>query len=165
MINGTKRVRWIDGMEWRMGRATAIINPPVDCLSKVGRSGDPDAGEGPYTSIHPDHSHPPRGMMLSPPASPPRLPGYDLREPVEDDALASLRRVFGPERGTERWSQACRTAGLSAGAVRTRVQLVQAVQALAAQGGPSAAVARSVEIRLRTYARLAANAATAGGAP
>jgi hypothetical protein len=105
-------------------------------------------------------------MMLSPPASPAHLPGYDLREPVEADALASLRRVFGPERGEERWTQACRTAGLSAGHVRTRVQLVQAVQALAAQGGPSAAVARSVEIRLRTYARLAANAAaTAGGAP
>jgi hypothetical protein len=104
-------------------------------------------------------------MMLSPPGSPARLPGYDLREPVEADALASLRRVFGPDRGEERWDQACRAAGLSAGGVRTRVQLVQAVQALAAQGGPSAAVARSVEIRLRTYARLAAKAAaTAEGA-
>lgn len=102
--------------------------------------------------------------MLSPPGSPARLPGYDLREPVEADARASLQRVFGPERGEERWSQACRQAGLAVGGVRTRVQLVQAVQALAAQGGASVAVARSVEIRLRTYARLAANAATAGGA-
>lgn len=103
--------------------------------------------------------------MLSPPASPARLPGYELREPEEADARASLQRVFGPARGEERWSQACRDAGLTAGGVHTRVQLAQAVQALAAQGGPSAAVARSVEIRLRTYARLAANAAaTAGGA-
>jgi hypothetical protein len=104
-------------------------------------------------------------MMLSPPDSPARLPGYELREPVEADARTSLQRVFGPERGEERWSQACRTAGLAVGGVRTRVQLIQAVQALAAQGGPAAAVARSVEIRMRTYARLAANAAaTAGGA-
>ncbi len=103
--------------------------------------------------------------MLSPPGSPARLPGYDLREPVEADARASLQRVFGPGRGEEHWSQACRDAGLSVGGVRTRVQLAQAVQALAAQGGPATAVARSVEIRMRTYARLAANAAaTAGGA-
>ncbi|HEX2208798.1 MAG TPA: hypothetical protein VHG93_14055 [Longimicrobium sp.] len=103
--------------------------------------------------------------MLSPPASPARLPGYDLREPEEADARASLQRVFGPARGEERWSQACRDAGLAVGGVRTRVQLIQAVQALAAQGGPSAAVARSVEIRLRTWARLSGNAAApAGGA-
>jgi hypothetical protein len=104
-------------------------------------------------------------MMLSPQASPARLPGYDLREPTEADARASLQRVFGPARGEERWSEACRTAGLSPGGVHTRVQLIQAVQALAAQGGASASVARSVEIRMRTYVRLAANAAaTAGGA-
>jgi hypothetical protein len=102
-------------------------------------------------------------MMLSPPASPARLPGYDLREPTEADARASLQRVFGPARGEERWSEACRTAGLSAGGVHTRVQLIQVVHALAAQGGPSAAVARSVEIRMRTYARLAANAAATAG--
>ncbi|HEX2079438.1 MAG TPA: hypothetical protein VHG08_17055 [Longimicrobium sp.] len=101
--------------------------------------------------------------MLSPPSSPARLPGYDLREPVEADALASLRRVFGPERGEERWSRACHDAGLAVGGVSTQAQLVRAVQALAAQGGPAAAVARSVEIRQRTHARLAARAATAGG--
>ncbi|HEU0299666.1 MAG TPA: hypothetical protein VFR37_09435 [Longimicrobium sp.] len=102
--------------------------------------------------------------MLSPPSSPARLPGYDLREPVEADALASLRRVFGPERGDERWFRACRDAGLVVGGVSTQAQLVRAVQMLAAQGGPSAAVARSVEIRLRTHARLAARAVPAGGA-
>lgn len=120
--------------------------------------------------IHPSVRFPsstpiPRKLMPSPPGSPARLPGYDLREPQEEDARASLQRVFGPARGEERWSQACRDAGLTAGGVRTRVQLVQAVQALAAQGGPSAAVARSVEIRMRTWTRLAANAAApAGGA-
>ena len=102
--------------------------------------------------------------MLSPPSSPARLPGYDLREPVEADALASLRRVFGPERGDERWSRACADAGLAAGGVSTQAQLVRAVQALSAQGAAAAAVARSVEIRLRTYARLASRAANPGGA-
>ena len=103
--------------------------------------------------------------MLSPPASPARLPGYDLREPTEADALASLRRVFGPERGEERWDSACRAAGLTPGGVHGTAKLQRVAQALAAQGGPSAAVARSVEIRMRTYARLAANAAaTPGGA-
>jgi hypothetical protein len=100
--------------------------------------------------------------MLSPPASPARLPGYDLREPTEADARTSLQRVFGPERGEERWASACQTAGLAVGAVQGRDQLQRATQALSAQGGPAAAVARSVEIRMRTYARLSAN--TPGGA-
>lgn len=102
--------------------------------------------------------------MLSPPSGPAVLPGYDLREPVEADAVASLRRVFGPERGDERWSRACGEAGLAVGGVRTQAQLIRVVQALAAQGAAAAAVARSVEIRLRTYGRLAARAAGAGGA-
>ncbi|HEY0015625.1 MAG TPA: hypothetical protein VGC13_04880 [Longimicrobium sp.] len=102
--------------------------------------------------------------MLSPPSSPPRLPGYDLQEPTEADARASLQRVFGPERGEERWASACRDVGLAAGRVHGTAQLQRVAQALAAQGGPAAAVARSVEIRMRTYARLAASAATPGGA-
>lgn len=103
--------------------------------------------------------------MLSPPASPARLPGYDLREPTEADARTSLQRVFGSERGEERWASACRDAGLVVGAVQGTAQLQRATQALGAQGGPAAAVARSVDIRMRTYARLAANAAaTPGGA-
>ena len=96
--------------------------------------------------------------MLSPPPSPPRLPGYDLREPTEDDARASLQRVFGAERGTERWAQACREAGLFPGQVRTTPLLERAVKALSAQGGAAAMVARSVEIRVRTHARLLATA-------
>jgi hypothetical protein len=93
--------------------------------------------------------------MLSPPSSP-GIPGYDgFRAPTEADARAALQRVFGPERGTERWSQACRTAGLAAGRVAGAESLTRAVQALAAQGGPSTAVARSIEIRMRTHTRLA----------
>jgi len=68
----------------------------------------------------------------------------------------ALRRVFGPERGTERWAQACRDAGLFPGQVRTTTMLDRAAKALSAQGGPASIVARAVEIRLRTYARLAA---------
>lgn len=101
-------------------------------------------------------------MMLSTPTGPPRLPGYDLHQPTEDDARMSLARVFGGERGAERWAQACRDAGLFPGQVRTTIMLERATKALAAQGGAAAMVARSVEIRLRTYARLAANAERQG---
>lgn len=102
--------------------------------------------------------------MLSPPSvpGPARLPGYDLGEPTEADARASLERVFGSERGGERWLQACRDAGLVPGRVTT-TQLLRAAQALTAQGGPAAVVARSIEIRIRTFARLSANAAAAAG--
>lgn len=93
--------------------------------------------------------------MLSPPSAP-GIPGYDgFRAPNEDDTRAALNRVFGLERGTERWSQACRDAGLSVGRVNGAEPLARAIQALAAQGGPSKAVARSIEIRMRTHTRLA----------
>jgi hypothetical protein len=78
--------------------------------------------------------------MLSPPSSP-GIPGYnDYRAPTE----------------AERWSEACRAAGLSVGRVSGAEPLTRAVQALSAQGGPSTAVARSIEIRMRTHTRLAA---------
>ena len=94
--------------------------------------------------------------MLSPPPAP-GIPGYDgFRAPTEADARAALQRVFGPERGAERWTQACREAGLSVGRVTGAEPLAHAVRALAAQGGPSIAVARSIEIRMRTHTRLAA---------
>jgi hypothetical protein len=96
--------------------------------------------------------------MHSTPTRPLRLPGYDLREPTEDDARMSLQRVFGADRGAERWARACGEAGLFPGQVRTAIMLDRAVKALSAQGGPASMVARSVEIRLRTYARLAATA-------
>jgi hypothetical protein len=93
--------------------------------------------------------------MLSPPSTP-GIPGYnDFRAPTEDDARAALNRVFGRERGTERWADACRQAGLSVGRVNGAEPLARAIQALEAQGGPSKAVARSIEIRMRTYTRLA----------
>lgn len=101
--------------------------------------------------------------MPSPPGGPPRIPGYDLQEPREADALAALERVFGPERAAERWSRACRDAGLLAGHTTTPAQLGRAVAALAEQGGTTAVVARSMEIRMRTFARLSASAAAAAG--
>ncbi len=98
-------------------------------------------------------------MQPSPAAG--ALPGYSLTPPAEADALAALQRVFGAERGAERWNEACRAAGLTPGRVRAE-ELERAIEALAAQGGATAVVARSLEIRLRTYTRLAANALTAG---
>ena len=100
--------------------------------------------------------------MLSPPTSPLRLPGYDLREPTEEDALMSMQRVFGADRGALLWAQACRDAGLSPGEVRATPLLERVVRALSAQGGAAGVVARSVEIRLRTHARLAATAGREG---
>jgi hypothetical protein len=91
----------------------------------------------------------------------PAVPGYSLSPPAEADALAALQRVFGAERGAERWNEACRAARVTPGRV-SAADLARVVEALAAQGGATAVVARSMEIRLRTYTRLAANALTAG---
>ncbi|HEX6042483.1 hypothetical protein [Longimicrobium sp.] len=93
--------------------------------------------------------------MLSPPSAP-GITGYnDYRAPTEADARAALQRVFGPERGAEHWARACREAGLAPGAVDGPEPLARALQALSSQGGPCVAVARSIEIRMRTYTRLA----------
>ena len=100
-------------------------------------------------------------MMPSPPGGAFRLPGYDLQEPREADALAALERVFGAERAADRWSRACREAGLLPGHASTAAQLGRAVAALAGQGGTTAVVARSMEIRMRTFARLSASSAAA----
>ena len=100
--------------------------------------------------------------MLSPSPAPSRLPGYDLGEPTESDARAALQRVFGAEGGAERWTRACRDAGMAEGHVTGTAQLERAAAALAAQGGPCAALARSIEIRVRTYNRLAARTRTGG---
>lgn len=104
--------------------------------------------------------------MMSAPTSPPGsvLPGYALREPNEDDARAALERVFGAERGAAHWSAACLAAGLAPGAVASREALETVCRALAGRGGACVAVARSVEIRLRTHARLAANLRAGGAA-
>ena len=100
--------------------------------------------------------------MLSTPPGPPRLAGYDLREPTEDDVAAALRRVFGTTRGTEQWMRACGDAGVVPGEIGSTPLLNQVVKVLQAQGGACAMVAQSVEIRQRTYARLAATAGRQG---
>ena len=87
------------------------------------------------------------------------IPGYGLAEPGEGDARAALGRVFGAGRGEEHWDAACRAAGLVCGHVSARPQFEAAVQALAGQGGAASTVARSLQIRLRTYDRLAVLAA------
>ena len=78
---------------------------------------------------------------------------------------AALERVYGAERATRVWADCCARASVPVGQVNTAERLDRAVQALAAEGGASATVARSIVIRLRTYAQLAArNAATNTGA-
>lgn len=92
------------------------------------------------------------------------IPGYGLARPSEADAVAALHRVWGAERGSRAWLDACRAAGLQPGRVDTVERLERVSAALAAAGGATATVARSIEIRIRTYTRLAARAAATGAA-
>lgn len=105
----------------------------------------------------------PDDIMLSPPPRPPGIPGYDFSAPTEASTSAALQRVFGPDRGVARWGDACKAAGLVPGRVDDDARLERAIRALSEQGGAAAAVARSVEIRMRTYTRLAARAAASKG--
>lgn len=89
-----------------------------------------------------------------------RIPGYDLDAPTEDTAVAALTRVFGAERGRSLWSDVCRSARLEPGSVNSAKALERAVQALSDEGGAAATVARSLSIRMRTHAQLAARRAT-----
>ena len=96
------------------------------------------------------------------PPAPTRIPGYGLAQPTEADVLAALQRVWGDERAPRMWAQACRDAGISAGHVDTLDRLEKVNRALATQGGATATLARSIEIRISTYLRLQQRAATGG---
>ncbi len=85
----------------------------------------------------------------------PVISGYNLNEPTEQDALAALQRVFGAARAEAHWKQACVEALLQPGRVQPGAELTRAAAALAEAGGPAAMVARSIEIRMRTFYRLA----------
>jgi hypothetical protein len=78
---------------------------------------------------------------------------------------AALQRVFGAERGARAWGEACDACNLRPEWIRTRSELEQVLAVLAGQGGVHAVVARSIDIRLRTYDRLSARgvAPAAGG--
>ena len=91
-----------------------------------------------------------------------RIPGYNLDAPNEADVVASLVRVFGDERGAALWRRTCTVAGIWEGRVSATEDLERALRALAAEGGAAATVARSIEIRLRTHARLRARAGQEG---
>jgi hypothetical protein len=100
--------------------------------------------------------------MMSSPPDPTRIPVYNFAVPTEADAVAALQRVWGADRGARLWSDACVAAGVRRGRLNDTDQLSRATSALAAAGGATATVARSIEIRLRTHARLAAKAAATG---
>lgn len=92
-----------------------------------------------------------------------KIAAYGYGAPTEAEVVASLARVFGPQRGAEAWAKACRTAGVAVGAVNTTQEVERCARALATEGGAYATVARSVDIRMRTYTRLAATAAAPVG--
>ncbi|WP_309672571.1 hypothetical protein [Gemmatimonas sp.] len=79
------------------------------------------------------------------------IPGYNLVEPSERDACAAMQRVFGAIKADERWAQACAQVNLRPGFVQPGEELRDVAAALALQGGAAATVARSIEIRIRTY--------------
>jgi hypothetical protein len=90
----------------------------------------------------------------------PRIAGYELSLPTEQDAVAALTRVFGADRAQTAWAAACRGALVTVGAVTSPVALERVADALAKLGAAEAAVGRSIAIRLRTYARLSARGNT-----
>ena len=85
-----------------------------------------------------------------------KLAGYNLAAPTESDAIAALERVFGAVRGRAVWSDACGMAGVVSGTAQPGAPLARVTQALAAQGGAAATIARSIDIRMRTYTQIAA---------
>ncbi|MGH7669585.1 MAG: hypothetical protein ACRENQ_08815 [Gemmatimonadaceae bacterium] len=93
--------------------------------------------------------------MIGPQPNAPPIAGYSLTLPTEQDAVAALHRVFGADRAPSIWASACRHAVVAVGGVATPARLERVAGALAKLGAAEAAVARSITIRLRTYARLA----------
>lgn len=85
-----------------------------------------------------------------------KLAGYNLSAPTEADAIAALERVFGGVRGRTTWEDACGMAGVTPGTAYPGPPLERVIQALASQGGAAATIARSIEIRARTYTQIAA---------
>ena len=99
-------------------------------------------------------------MTELPPNPAPKIPGYDLSLPTEQDAVAALHRVFSAERAQTAWAAACRSALVTVGSVTSPVALERVAECLAKLGAAESAVARSITIRLRTYARLSARGIT-----
>jgi hypothetical protein len=96
--------------------------------------------------------------MTEPPDDRPRIPGYEFTSPMEADAVAALIRVFGPQQGREVWRDVCRAARVPEGMVRAE-DMPRLADALVSEPGAVSAVGRSLQIRLRTHARLAERAA------
>lgn len=87
------------------------------------------------------------------------IPGYDLGCPGEDDAVAALARVLGPERARTAWDESCRAVGVRRGPEGLDAAQVEAVaRQLAAGSGVTRMIGNSILIRLRTYSLLAARA-------
>lgn len=82
------------------------------------------------------------------------IPGYNLVEPSEQDARAALQRVFGAANADVRWAQACAHVNVRPGRVSPGDELRAVAAALGLQGGAAATLARSIEIRIRTFYRL-----------
>ena len=90
------------------------------------------------------------------------VPGYDLTCPGEEDAVAALARVLGPERARTVWDESCRAVGIRRGprALDTG-QVEEVARQMAAGSGVPKMIGNSILIRLRTYTLLAARAGRA----
>ena len=94
--------------------------------------------------------------MTASPSPVGKLPGYALDAPREADAVAALERVFGAQRGRAMWAESCGRAGVHVDEALSPELLERVLESLTARGGAAATVARSITIRMRTYAQLAA---------
>jgi len=91
----------------------------------------------------------------------PPIATHNFAAPTAADSLAALTRVVGAERADALWTEACHGAGLAHAGDPIELDALHAsTEQLQANGGAVATVARAIQIRLRTYARLAARGQT-----
>jgi hypothetical protein len=87
------------------------------------------------------------------------LARYGLSRPTEEETLAALTRVLGPERARLLWERACEAAGVEADAPKTLRQLKRMAACMATFEGPAGVMGASLSLRIGTYeaVRAAAN--------
>lgn len=94
------------------------------------------------------------------PAKPAVVPGYALAAPTEQDALAQLARLVGPDKAQAAWSAACTSAQVPRLGLSPE-QLMLAAQALAKQPGVVSVTGNTLVVRLISYQKLARKKETA----
>ncbi|MFC0250696.1 hypothetical protein [Massilia consociata] len=79
---------------------------------------------------------------------------YNLSPPGEQDVLASLTRLVGPDESSRLWTSACRQAGARSGAILSLEQFEKVLLQLKQSAGLAAVAASSILVRLKSYRTL-----------